>query len=204
CWGLGIRDWGLGINPQSLKDPHDKRQHDESRARRGSLASLGPHEETLGGDRRHGVSQHHRSAAPRRKDRAAGFRQLPFAQARAQERTESEDRGQGGRAAEEGPVLQARQGTQGIDQQGAHSADAIGAVRPDGGVATERLWSPWRLAYVTVANGESAACVFCNTDDPARDALVLSRGRSCYIVLNLYPYNSGHLMVVPYRHVGSL
>jgi len=66
----------------------------------------------------------------------------------------------------------------------------------------ERLWSPWRLAYVTGAV-RAADCVFCD-DGESRQALTLVRGRLSYVVLNLYPYNSGHLMVVPDRHIGSL
>ena len=68
----------------------------------------------------------------------------------------------------------------------------------------EHLWSPWRLAYVTGASGGSSDCIFCGTDDPHREALIVHRGRLCYIVLNLYPYNNGHLMVVPARHVANL
>ncbi len=68
----------------------------------------------------------------------------------------------------------------------------------------ERLWSPWRLAYVT-GTSEAQGCVFCDAV-ANRDAapLVLFRGDACYIILNLYPYNNGHLMVVPNRHVASL
>jgi ATP adenylyltransferase len=77
----------------------------------------------------------------------------------------------------------------------------------------DRLWSPWRLAYVTgTAVGASpssaaSACIFCEAGQAAADSpdsLVLVRGRLCYIILNLYPYNNGHLMVVPFRHIGSL
>ncbi len=64
----------------------------------------------------------------------------------------------------------------------------------------ERLWSPWRLAYVTATGSPANGCIFCNVDDE----LVLIRGRACYAILNLYPYNNGHLMIVPKRHVGSL
>ncbi len=72
------------------------------------------------------------------------------------------------------------------------------------GQSVERLWSPWRLAYVS-ASGESKGCVFCHAqaDDEAA-TLVLFRGRTCFVILNLYPYNTGHLMVVPYRHVATL
>src|ERR671931_2286408 len=68
----------------------------------------------------------------------------------------------------------------------------------------ERLWSPWRLAYVAGASGGNPGCIFCQTDEPGRDELILVRGRVSYVILNLYPYNNGHLMVVPNRHIGSL
>src|SRR5207247_3400928 len=67
-----------------------------------------------------------------------------------------------------------------------------------------RLWSPWRLAYVTSAGGALSGCIFCNSAEPGRDDLILVRGRLCYVILNLYPYNNGHLMVVPDRHVATL
>lgn len=71
----------------------------------------------------------------------------------------------------------------------------------------ERLWSPWRLAYVT-GTESATGCIFCDatlpSPDPARAALVLVRGRVSYVILNLYPYNSGHLMITPNRHLGSL
>jgi len=66
----------------------------------------------------------------------------------------------------------------------------------------ERLWSPWRLAYVTGAD-RATTCVFCD-DGESRESLTLARGRFSYVVLNLYPYNSGHLMVVPDRHIATL
>ena len=68
----------------------------------------------------------------------------------------------------------------------------------------ERLWSPWRLAYVTSASGPIQGCIFCNLDEPGRDELILVRGRFSYVILNLYPYNNGHLMIVPNRHIPSL
>jgi ATP adenylyltransferase len=68
----------------------------------------------------------------------------------------------------------------------------------------ERLWSPWRLAYVT-ASKPVEGCVFCNAPRLAdSESLIVYSGVNCYVVLNLYPYNNGHLMVVPFRHVGSL
>jgi len=68
----------------------------------------------------------------------------------------------------------------------------------------DRLWSPWRMQYVT-GTGDARGCVFCDAlSSPDADALVLHRGRACYVILNLFPYNSGHLMVVPNRHVAAL
>ncbi len=68
----------------------------------------------------------------------------------------------------------------------------------------ERLWSPWRNAYVT-RKGDDSACPFCDalTADEGRE-LIVDEGPTCFVILNLYPYNSGHLMVVPRRHVGTL
>jgi len=73
----------------------------------------------------------------------------------------------------------------------------------------EHLWSPWRLEYVTGDKPSSGGCIFCErgrTGDLSHppDPLVLFRGPTCFIVLNKYPYNNGHLMVVPYSHVPSL
>jgi ATP adenylyltransferase len=68
----------------------------------------------------------------------------------------------------------------------------------------ERLWAPWRLAYVTSASGGATDCIFCNTSAPGRGDLIIARGRVSFVILNLYPYNNGHLMVVPNRHVPSL
>ncbi|MGD8397835.1 MAG: HIT domain-containing protein [Anaerolineae bacterium] len=65
----------------------------------------------------------------------------------------------------------------------------------------KRLWSPWRLEYLIAPAQES--CIFCDAiasqDD--RENLVLLRGAHAFLVLNRYPYNNGHLMVVPYAHV---
>src|SRR5919201_7094074 len=68
----------------------------------------------------------------------------------------------------------------------------------------ERLWAPWRLAYVTSASAAASDCIFCNTSDPGRGDLIVARGRVAFVILNLYPYNNGHLMIVPNRHVPNL
>lgn len=68
----------------------------------------------------------------------------------------------------------------------------------------KHLWSPWRLEYLTTpAEGE---CVFCAAaaSETDREHLVLHRGEHAFLILNRYPYNNGHFMVVPYAHVSSL
>ncbi len=66
------------------------------------------------------------------------------------------------------------------------------------------LWSPWRLAYITGERAETG-CVFCQAlTDLDAAPLVVFRGPTCFIILNLFPYNNGHLMVVPNRHIASL
>jgi ATP adenylyltransferase len=67
------------------------------------------------------------------------------------------------------------------------------------------LWTPWRYQYMTKA-GEPGECVFCaaarSEDD--RAPLVVHRGAHNFVILNRYPYTSGHIMVVPYAHVSTL
>lgn len=68
----------------------------------------------------------------------------------------------------------------------------------------EHLWTPWRLAYIT-GTAKSTECVFCLAQRLSdAEGLIVFRGTTCFVILNLFPYNSGHLMVVPYRHVGTL
>jgi ATP adenylyltransferase len=80
--------------------------------------------------------------------------------------------------------------------------DGVGT--PDG---FRRLWTPHRLAYIKEAGGESgpAGCPFCRIPSmPDDEGLVVARGEVVYAVLNLHPYNPGHLMVLPYRHVADI
>jgi ATP adenylyltransferase len=68
----------------------------------------------------------------------------------------------------------------------------------------DRLWAPWRLSYVTAAQAPATTCVFCDPSSGRDIDLVVLRGRHAYVILNLYPYNNGHLMVVPDRHLATL
>jgi len=70
----------------------------------------------------------------------------------------------------------------------------------------DHLWSPWRYAYVS-GSGHRDVCIFCEmASDPAQDRerLVLHRGQFNLIVLNRFPYTSGHVMIAPYKHVAAL
>ena len=89
----------------------------------------------------------------------------------------------------EGPEL--------VEQQGAGVQDAF-----------QRLWTPHRMAYIKGQDkpddDEDTGCPFCripSLDD--KTGLIVARGEQVYAVLNLYPYNSGHLMVCPYRHIAD-
>lgn len=67
------------------------------------------------------------------------------------------------------------------------------------------LFSPWRYAYVTSANNPGE-CVFCSMARAENDekSLIIGRGKTCFVVLNTFPYTSGHAMVVPYDHLDEL
>lgn len=98
--------------------------------------------------------------------------------------------------------------------------DARNAYAPDGGVVEQdgvgvpdalmRVWAPHRMAYHGALDAAGRAdrepdCPFCRIPTlPDRDGLVIHRGQHVFAVLNLYPYNPGHLLVCPYRHVGDL
>ncbi len=70
----------------------------------------------------------------------------------------------------------------------------------------EKLFSPWRLRYVALARHDDNGCVFCHTSRSRKDRenLILYRGRSHFVILNKYPYNNAHLMIVPYEHRATL
>jgi ATP adenylyltransferase len=70
------------------------------------------------------------------------------------------------------------------------------------------LWSPWRSQYIESFHKEKKEekCIFCNMEDvdpKGLDNLLIYKGKLSYIIMNLYPYNNGHLMVIPYKHTSN-
>ena len=66
------------------------------------------------------------------------------------------------------------------------------------------LWAPWRIDYILREREDG--CIFCNRvqQNEDRKNLILYRGRTCFVIMNYYPYNNGHVMVVPNRHIAEL
>jgi ATP adenylyltransferase len=74
-------------------------------------------------------------------------------------------------------------------------------------VANYRIWAPWRLEYVKdAAKDNEDECIFCAKPaaDDDEQSLIVHRGERCFVILNLFPYTNGHLMVAPYEHVAGL
>ena len=69
----------------------------------------------------------------------------------------------------------------------------------------KRLWAPWRIGFI-LGGGEKGDCFLCQypKEDKDETNLILYRGEKNFIILNAYPYNTGHLMVAPYQHIGKL
>jgi ATP adenylyltransferase len=92
------------------------------------------------------------------------------------------------------------------DRAISETSEQDGAGVPDG---FQRLWMPHRMAYIKGENRaegsqEGNGCPFCRIPTLSdEDGLIVARGQLVFTVLNLYPYNAGHLMVVPYRHVAD-
>ena len=67
------------------------------------------------------------------------------------------------------------------------------------------LWTPWRYAYITAASkdeGRPNGCIFCELPKlPDEQAKIVYRGKLCYVILNSFPYTSGHVMIVPFAHL---
>jgi len=71
----------------------------------------------------------------------------------------------------------------------------------------ERLWAPWRMKYITSITSEKPKeCIFCRKPSEGKDEenFIVYRGPNCFIMLNIFPYNTGHLLIAPYSHKPSL
>jgi ATP adenylyltransferase len=68
----------------------------------------------------------------------------------------------------------------------------------------KRLWAPWRVNYIREPSPNG--CIFCSKPSENKDVenLILHRGKFNFVIMNAFPYNPGHLMVVPYRHLGKI
>ncbi len=74
-------------------------------------------------------------------------------------------------------------------------------------MSKDYIWAPWRLKYVKDASKDlEDECIFCAKPAENDDAenLIVHRGERCFVILNLYPYTNGHLMVAPFEHVGRI
>lgn len=82
-----------------------------------------------------------------------------------------------------------------------------GGTRRGGGRSLERMWAPWRHAYLCDA-AAGKRCIFCIPKKSSRRAdagrYIIERSGQCFSILNRFPYNNGHVMIAPYRHVSSL
>ncbi len=71
-------------------------------------------------------------------------------------------------------------------------------------VSEQRMWAPWRLDYIQ--GPKRGGCIFCDKPSEGDDEAthIVHRGELCFVILNAFPYNNGHVMLAPFRHVGSI
>jgi len=71
----------------------------------------------------------------------------------------------------------------------------------------DKLWAPWRMKYIEGVDADNEeGCIFCSKPEAQEDEknYILHRAKYCFIILNIYPYSNGHLMIVPYKHTANL
>lgn len=70
----------------------------------------------------------------------------------------------------------------------------------------DHLWAPWRMHFIRKCRKEKPKCIFCNKPKSknSKKDYVLEVAKYCFVILNLYPYNNGHLMIAPLRHISNL
>ena len=68
----------------------------------------------------------------------------------------------------------------------------------------KKIWAPWRMEYIT--QDKSGECIFCSLPQSKDDkkTFILFRGKYCFVIMNIFPYNASHLMVSPYRHLDCI
>ncbi len=98
--------------------------------------------------------------------------------------------------------------TPAVDGSGSHTTDAElvdAATLPGVPDEFQRLWTPHRMAYISAGREPmEKTCPFCAAPGKSdEDGLIVARGKTAYVLLNLFPYNSGHLLVCPYRHIAT-
>ena len=82
-------------------------------------------------------------------------------------------------------------------------------MRKKGGEASgfKKLWAPWRMKYIEGIDTEDACgCIFCEKPEENNDKknYIIYRGKKCFVILNIFPYNNGHLLVVTYKHTSEI
>lgn len=72
-------------------------------------------------------------------------------------------------------------------------------------IEMKQIWAPWRIKYI-LDSSKKNGCIFCEKIKEKKDKknYILYRGKTCFIIMNLFPYNSGHLMIAPYKHTSEL
>lgn len=76
----------------------------------------------------------------------------------------------------------------------------------------EHIWSPWRMQFIDELRARESGCIFCElmvAPSPEfgksdKDRLILYRGKHCFVLMNRFPYNNGHLLIVPFKHTGKM
>lgn len=69
----------------------------------------------------------------------------------------------------------------------------------------ENMWAPWRMEYVSTSSSKATGCVFCHVaKEDDKENHIVYRGKYCYVILNKFPYNNGHIMIVPFSHTNDL
>ncbi len=76
----------------------------------------------------------------------------------------------------------------------------------------QHMWAPWRMEYITGTKPKNTGCIFCleketwHSDISEEEAkrLIVYKGKECFVMLNKYPYAAGHLMILPFRHIGDI